>query len=266
MNPLLDLSAHPVIGHRGAPGLAPENTSYALELALEEGADALEFDVHLSADGVPVLMHDPLLERTTAASGPLRARTAAELAGLDAGYRFTRDGGATFPWRGRGLGIPSLAEVLERFPAVPLLIELKTVEVAKPVRRLLLQEGAVDRVIVASFHSLALLPFREAGLPTAGSRREIGGLWLRSKLGMRATGIAPLAYAVPDRYRERVPVATTSFIRAARRAGRPVHVWTVNEPERAEQLWERGASGIITNFPGLMLPVRNRLFPAEGKR
>lgn len=259
MNPLLDLSAHPVIGHRGASGVCPENTRYSLELALKQGADALEFDVQLSSDGTPVLMHDPLLDRTTGALGPLSARTAAELAALDAGYHWSPDAGASYPWRGRGLGVSTLAEVLEHFPTTPLLIELKTAQVAGPVRRTLEQHEAKGRVVVASFLDDALTPFRQAGFATGASKRGNLALWVRSKLGLGAPAGPDRLYAVPERHRNWV-VPTARFIRAARHAGRPVHVWTVNDPDRAAELWRRGVSGIITDFPEIMVAQRNRLY------
>jgi glycerophosphoryl diester phosphodiesterase len=264
MNPLLDLSAHPVIGHRGASGGAPENTRQALELALAQGADALEFDVHLSSDGTPVLMHDPLLDRTTGASGPLRTRTAAELAALDAGYHWSSDAGASFPWRGRGLGVPSLAEVLEHFPKTPLLIELKAVEAAGPVHRVLQEHEATRRVVLASFLDAALVPFRQAGFATGASKRGNLSLWLRAKLGLGAPAGPDRLYAVPERHRNWV-VPTARFVRAARRAGRPVHVWTVNDPARAVELWRRGVSGIITDFPEVMVAVRNRVVSGQSQ-
>jgi len=263
MNLLLDLAAHPVIGHRGASGLAPENTRESLQLALSQGAEALEFDVHLSADGTPVLMHDATLERTTGSAGLVRSLSARELAALDAGYHFSPDNGQNFPWRDRGLGVPSLSEVLEHFPDTALLIELKTVEVALPVRRILLEHRAADRVILASFLDQALGPFRDGKFLVGASRRGILKLWLRSKLGMGAPPGPDLVYMVPDRYRERVLVPTSRFVRAARAAGRPVHVWTVNDPERAAHLWRQGVSGIITNYPALIRAERERMFPEE---
>jgi glycerophosphoryl diester phosphodiesterase len=262
MHPLLHPGRHPVVGHRGAAGSAPENTLAALDFAVADGAEALEFDVRVAADGVPVLLHDPLLDRTTDASGPLAGRSSADLATLDAGYRFSPEGGA-FPWRARGAGVPSLREVLERYPFTPLLVELKVVEAAEPVRRLLLEHGAEDRTIIASFLEGALRPFRDAAIPTAASRRGITALWLRTLVGLRASRIPDRVYAVPDRYRDRLHVPTPRFIRAAQRAGYPVHVWTVDDPARAAVLWRRGACGMITNFPGRLLAERNRLFPAE---
>ena len=94
MNPLLDLSARPVIAHRGASAYAPENTLAAFELAVTQGADALELDVRLSRDGAPVVLHDHTLDRTTNLAGPVRGRTLAELRQADAGFRFTPDRGA----------------------------------------------------------------------------------------------------------------------------------------------------------------------------
>ena len=239
MNPLLDLSAHPVIGHRGASGLAPENTRESMALAVAQGADALEFDLRLSADGVPVLMHDPTLERTTRGQGPVGALSVRQL---------------------EALGVPTLTEILEAFKETALLIELKTVEVALPVHRTLLEHAAQERVVLASFLDQALAPFRDGKFNVGASRRGILALWLRSKLRIGVPRGNLQLYAVPDRYKERVLVPTRQFIRSAREAGRPVHVWTVNDPGRAAELWNQGVSGIITNYPALIRAERDRLF------
>jgi glycerophosphoryl diester phosphodiesterase len=259
MNPLLDLSARPVIAHRGASGLAPENTLAALDLAVAQGADALEFDLRLASCGTPVVFHDASLDRTTNAAGPLGAHSASALSNLDAGCHFSPDGGATFPYRERRLGVPTLAQVLERFPDSPLLIELKTVEVAAPALEVLTRHGAADRAVVASFLDEALAPYRRVCFPTGASRRRIAWHWLRTSCRLPAGGCPDLLYAVPDRFRDRIEVPTRRFVAAARRLGRPVHVWTVNDPARAAQLWGIGVSGIITNFPALMLAERARL-------
>src|SRR5512139_238892 len=112
-----------VFAHRGGAALAPENTLVAFDAGLAAGADGIELDVRLSRDGVPVLMHDPTLERTTNGSGPVGDRTAADLAALDAGYHFERGGG--FPFRGTGVSVPTLRDVFERHPSASMLIELK---------------------------------------------------------------------------------------------------------------------------------------------
>ena len=105
---LLDPRARPVIGHRGNRAHAPENTVESLREAVALGVDAVEFDLRVSRDGVLVVMHDETLGRTTDGSGPVALRTVAELKRLDAGARFTPDGGRTFPWRGRGVSVPDL--------------------------------------------------------------------------------------------------------------------------------------------------------------
>jgi glycerophosphoryl diester phosphodiesterase len=125
MNPLTDLAARPVIAHRGASGYAPENTLSAFELAIAQGADALELDVRLTADGVPVVIHDATLERTTGRPAKVGDLSLDQLLEADAGERFSPDRGKTFPFRGRGLLIPTLQDVLRAFPATPLLIDLK---------------------------------------------------------------------------------------------------------------------------------------------
>ena len=97
-----------VFAHRGGAALAPENTIPAFENGLALGADGLELDVHLSRDGVPVVIHDPTVDRTTERTGAVAGMSAAELAALDAGYRFEKDGAR--PFRGRGTGVRRLGE------------------------------------------------------------------------------------------------------------------------------------------------------------
>lgn len=256
---LLDPDRHPVIGHRGASGLAPENTLASFDLALEQGAEAFEFDVRLAADGVPVVCHDPTLERTTDLDGAVEARTSEELSRADAGAKFTLDG-REFPYRGTGIGIPSLRAVLDRYPRTPFLIELKEARAVEAVRRELMAAGAVGRAVVASFVPDAVEGFFDAPFVAGASRREITDLWWRSWLGLEPRPTAVRLYAVPDRYQGWLPVPTARFVRAARRLGRPVHVWTVNDPATAHRVWDRGAAGVITNFPARLLAERNRRF------
>jgi glycerophosphoryl diester phosphodiesterase len=264
MHPLLDPDARPVIGHRGACGLAPENTLQSFALALEQGADALEFDVRVSADGVPVVIHDSTLGRTCDRIEPVQSLSAQVIAEADAGYHFSTDAGITWPFRARSVRVPTVAEVLDAFPATPLLIEVKEVAAAIALADLLRRRGETGRVVVASFLEDALRPFyQDPPIKTGASRRGILTLWLASLGRFRAPRQPYSVYAVPDRFRDLIHVPTARFIRAARQAGCPVHVWTVNDPGRAEQLWRRGVSGIITNFPGLMVAARNSMLRME---
>ena len=110
--------------HRGGLREAPENTIEAFESAIENGVDVLELDVHSSADGKLVVHHDGSLERTTNGEGLVGDKNLSELKGLDAGYRFTRGGEAGFPFRGKGVEMPTLREVFEKFPLQLINIEV----------------------------------------------------------------------------------------------------------------------------------------------
>lgn len=251
MHPLLDLDARPIIAHRGASGERPENTLASFERAVELGADALEFDVRLTADREVVVMHDPTLDRTTDFSGPARILKLAELRGADAGFHFTPDRGATYPFRGRGVRVPTLGEVLERFPSTPILLELKEVAGQERVRELIERHGAEDRCVIASEHYDALDAFRGGRFALAASGREIFRFWRASVIERGPPPVDYQVLSVPKRHRL-LPVVTRRFLANARRLGLPVHVWTINAPRTAQQLWRRGANGIITNWPGRM--------------
>jgi len=249
INPLLDLAARPVIGHRGASGEAPENTLPAFELALAQGAHALELDVRVSADGVPLVLHDPALDRTTDRSGLLATIPAAAAREADAGARFSPDGGATYPWRGRGVRIPTLAEVLDRFPEAPFLIEVKEAAAQHAVRAALLQHQATARCVVASEHAAALEVFQSGPFLVGASGADIKRLYFGTLFAVAPGTVPYRLLSVPVRHRG-LPVPTRRFVRVARRLGCPVHVWTVNQAGLARRLWQRGVCGIITNFPG----------------
>lgn len=255
MNPLLDLGARPVIAHRGASGLAPENTMPAFELAARQGADAFELDVRLTADGAPVVLHDDTLDRTTDRTGPVGRFTLADLRAADAGARFSPDGGRTFPFRGTGVRVPTLGEVLWAFPRMPLLVEIKLPLAREAVRRVIQQEAAADRCVVAAADPAALGPFREPPFACAASGPEISALYWAVMLRRRAPVARYRCLSVPERYRG-LPVPTRRFVEAARALRCPVHVWTVNSTATALRLWARGVAGVVTNLPAVIGEAR----------
>jgi glycerophosphoryl diester phosphodiesterase len=244
-----------VIAHRGASAYAPENTIPAFELAVRQGADALELDVRLSRDGAPVVIHDATLDRTTDLTGPVRGRTLAELRAADAGFRFTADRGRSFPFRRADARIPTLAEVLWTFPAMPVMIEVKEAEVQEAVRRVLLDEDAADRCVVASEHIGSLELFRQSPFVCGASGPEISALYRASLLRRAPPACRYRLLSVPLRWRG-LPVPTRGFVRAARALGVPVHVWTVNDAATARRLWARGVTGIVTNAPDVVRAAR----------
>jgi len=213
-----------------------------------------------------VVMPDPTVDRSTDASGHVASRHASGLRERDAGYTFSIDGGRTFPFRGRGLHVPTLHEVPESFPELPLLVEVKTPTAMSALADLVRHHGAEGRVVPASSHDGALVAFRQAPFRCGGSRRDIARLYFGSLLR------APLPrrgryglLAVPDRWRG-LEVPTSGFIRAARRLGAAVHVWTVDDPATARRLWSRGVAGIVTNDPAAIVRCRDEGGTESGGR
>jgi glycerophosphoryl diester phosphodiesterase len=254
---------HPlVIAHRGGAGLAPENTILAFQNAYHMGVDVLEMDVHLTRDGHLVVIHDSTVDRTTNGHGRVRDMTLAEIKSLDAGYRFSTDGGKTFPFRGKGVTIPTLEEVLSAFPDARLNIEIKPDDerAADKLVELIKAHHAENRVLVLSFHSKPLSRFR-ALLPdaaTAASKNEITLFWVMDKLYMwRIFRPKPDALQIPVRW-GRYHIYSPRFVRDAHRMGMEVHVWTVDDPQEMKRLLDDGVDGIITNRPDLLMKVLQR--------
>lgn len=246
-----------VFGHRGGSALAPENTCAAFDRGLDAGADGLELDVRLTRDGEAVVCHDATLDRTTDATGPLAVWTAADLAGVDAGYRFRGPSG-DWPFRGRNVRVPRLREVLGRYGGRPLIVELKDdqVELARVVVRLLAESGAGPGVCIGSFHRPVLHEVRRLApdVPTGAAGWEVRMALYRSWVGWPSNGVPYRALQVPER-REAHRIVSPRFVRAAHRSGVAVQVWVVDEPERIRRLAGWGVDGIITDRPDVARAV-----------
>ena len=258
MNVLLDLNARPVIGHRGNRAHAPENTIESFAQAVSAGADALELDVHLSSDGIPVVIHDPNVARTTGAAGEVARMSFADLRLLDAGACFTRDGGKSFPYRAQGHRIPSLDEVLEAFPSIPILIEIKTHRAAAEVRRVIESRKAEGRTLVDSFDPAALFAFADSQIPVGASQSDVARATIEVLLHRPLTPFAFRAFCIPLHYR-RFPLPVRRLARAAAQQNCLVHVWTINDAAIATSLWTAGVRGIISDDPAAMLEARTHL-------
>lgn len=256
-----------VFAHRGGSRLAPENTLAAFDRAASEGVDGLELDVRLSRDGEVVVCHDARVDRTTDASGAVAGMTAAELARLDAGYRFV-DGQRAYPFRGCGLGIPTLREVLQRHPDRRVIVELKDGDARLAVATLevLRSAGAVDRACVGSFHqgALAEVRAREPRLATSAAQREVRAALYRSWFNWFPRSVPYTALQVPER-REATRVVSRRFVRGAHRAGVAVQVWVVDGPDDIRRLLGWGVDGIITDRPDVAVPTVRRWAETEGE-
>ena len=259
---LIDPAARLVIAHRGDSAHFPENTIPSFDRALELGADAIEFDLRVSRDGEVVVIHDPTVDRTTDGTGAVSSLTFAELKRLDAGARFSADGGRTFPFRGRGLTIPTFDEMLARYASIPLLIEVKLPDAGRRAPAILDRHGASRRVVLDSTDADALEPFRGLPFTTGASLRDIVSILPRALVGLPLGQVPYRAFCLPEWYNG-IPVPVRRLARAGRRAGFPTHVWTVNDPGTAESLWRDGINGIISDDPATMLALRARVDAAR---
>jgi glycerophosphoryl diester phosphodiesterase len=242
-----------LFAHRGASARAPENTLEAFRLAREQGASYLELDVHLSADSELVVIHDSSVSRTTGRRGRVENMTLAELRKLDAGFKFTMDHGRTFPYRGKGLRIPTLGEVLDAFPDMWITVEIKPTRtrVAEALAQTLRAHRAEDRVIVASHEHELLAAFRAVSpsVGTSFSKDEVREFLLRLRGGTMGGYRPPgVAFQVPE-YKGLRRVVSKPVIEAIHRLGVEVHVWTVNEPVHIARLLSWGVDGIMTDDP-----------------
>ena len=248
------------LAHRGASARAPENTLEAFRLAVESGAGGLELDVHLTRDGHVVVIHDSTLDRTTDGTGPVAEMTLDELREPDAGHNFSPDDGDTLPYRGLGLHIPTLAEVLREFPGVAVNIDIKAdrpgIEAA--VLNDLREAGAEGRVLVVSSRRSAVRRFRrmtEGRISTGASRWETGVFYGLSNLRLEQL-LRPAydALQVPVRHRG-IPLVTRRFVEAAHATGVRVDAWTINEPGEMRRLLDLGVDVIMTDRPGTLADV-----------
>ncbi|MGF1469327.1 MAG: glycerophosphodiester phosphodiesterase [Sandaracinaceae bacterium] len=249
-----------VIAHGGGQGLGPDHTLLSYGLSLDAGTDVLELDVHLSADGDVIVMHDDTVDRKTDGTGLIREMTTAEIQSLDAAYRWTPDGGETFPYRGMGITVPTADEVFEAYPDAWYVIEIKQVlpSMVDDLVALLDEHDLRDRALVASFNRLTIEAFREAAPDVLTSLSEDEGIELGLPLLLGSP--LPEGYEVPasffqvPRYFDvpgigRREVLTEELIGQAAELGVIMHAWTINDPDEMDVLLSRGVRGLITDFP-----------------
>jgi len=246
-----------VIAHRGGAGLRPENTLAAFEHARALGVDMLEMDMRATADGALVVMHDATVDRTTDGRGRVDALMLAELKGLDAGYRWSIDGGRSTPFRATGIRVPTLAEVFERFPDMRMIVEIKPAQpaLAQTLCTLIRRARMTSRVLVASMHAADLDAFRRACPEVATSMGpEEARLFYFASLVRLSAALSPDAQAlqIPYALGEHV-LATARLVGAAHARNLKLHVWTLNDEARMRRALAIGVDGIMTDRPDRLL-------------
>lgn len=251
-----------VIGHRGAAGTCPENTVISFSQALAEGADIIECDLHLSRDGIPVIIHDETVNRTTNGTGRVNDLTLAELQKLDAGYRFTTYGGQGFPYRGQDHMIPTLEDVLDIFPETRFCLELKDKDAAlvERVIDMLIAKRRTETVLLATFdfsvqrHIYRYTRQLGANIAVTASNFEAG----MAVIGAKSRFIPPPRkidiFALPPK-RHGITILTEKFSDYIHRHNRRLYAWTIDDPAEMKALLDQGVDGIATNYPARALPL-----------
>lgn len=229
------------IGHRGASGVLPENTMSSFKLALEQGAEGLEFDLRLSADKKVVVFHDDDLERLAGRPERIAELTLTEL--KEASLREDEK-------------IITLREVLQEFPDIPFIIELKDKgdDLVAAAAQVVIEEGAQEQVLFGCFDITTIKILRRLlpEVPTAAAEKEGMKFYLFALIGLAGFMKWPFAGFVTPRYRGRIPVLTLFFRTAVRARGMVLLVWTVNEKAEMQRLLKQGVDGILTDYPEIM--------------
>ncbi|WP_207000593.1 glycerophosphodiester phosphodiesterase [Microbulbifer salipaludis] len=245
-------------GDEGGRGLYPGNTLLYLREMLALGVDALEIDLNLTADGHLVLLHDPTLERTTDGRGAVTDKTLAELKNLNAAYHWSPDGKA-YPYRNSPQPLVTIDEVFAEFPNARMIIELKNKDhrAASALQRAIVRAGCEARVIVSSFHRGVIREFRRlCPQVNTGATLPEALQFYAAQLVAAERWLAPAyqSMQLPSRYYG-LPVFTRRFVRAARRCGLHLSVWTVNEPAPMRHFIDLGLDGIVTDRPDRLLSI-----------
>lgn len=256
-----------ILAHQGGEKEWPSNTMVAFEKAREVGSDVLDSDLHMTKDKVLVLIHDTTVNRTTDGEGAVADMTWAELEGLDAAYNFSLDG-KTYPWRGKGVRIPRLSDILEEFPDWKIQIEVKQapLDTAQELAKVLKRHEAQDRVLLSCFDEEMMDELRRhcPDVASSATPREIRNFVIASRLHLESL-------ITPDYACLQVPLTFDSYTLVDERTVQAAHSrslfvlpWTIDRDEDVETCRQAGADGFNTNYPTRMEEVRaNWLEPAE---
>lgn len=250
-----------VIPHAGGDGLFPENTLFAYEQSMAMGADVVDIDVRLAADGVLVAFHDSTVDRTTDGSGPMNALTSTELGELDAGWGFERDG--DFPFRGSGITVPTVEEILRAFPDSPVTLDLKDAgpPPVQPVCDLLRRLDRTHDVYVGTETNDQTGVFRSTcpEVSTSGTREERQARRDALDAGAPTAPVAQLVSQPSFVGRDGQSSLTAEYLAFAHASGTAVLTWVVDDVDDLGTLINLGVDGIYTRRPDVMLDLLRKM-------
>lgn len=234
--------------HRGGathPEIAGlENTLSAFQHAVDQGYAYLETDVHATRDGILLAFHDPVLDRVSDQVGEIARLTADQVAAVLVGGREP---------------VPTLADLFHAFPRARFNVDLKSVAAAPLLAAFIEEHGVHDRVLVGSFSRRRLTTFRRltgGRVATSASPAEVAAFRLlpSARLADLVTGRIVAALQVPYR-RHGLTIATPGLIRRAHRAGKHVHVWTIDDADEMHELLDMGVDGVISDRTDILREV-----------
>ena len=253
-----------LFSHRGGAGLFPENTLYAFQKSVDlYKADVLELDIQATGDGELVVIHDESVDRTTNGTGWVGEKSLKEIKKLDAGWHFSLDGGKTFPFRDKGLTIPTLKEVFEFIQSnqVGLNIEVKRIyhNIENKLYNMIISYNLMNRVLVTSSRSSVMNRFysiNKRGIFTGADAIEGGQAFILSKIGLGAL-YTPKANALqlPLVFKGTIRVISEKLVTLCKGKKVKLHVWTINETEDMKRLLDMGVDGIISDYPDRLYEV-----------
>ncbi|MEU4688172.1 glycerophosphodiester phosphodiesterase [Actinoplanes sp. NPDC023714] len=247
-HPYLDAPRPLAFAHRGGAAEGDENTAAAFQRAVGLGYRYVETDVHATADGVPVVIHDPALDRVAGRPGRVADLTWADLATV-------RVGGAA--------AVPRLEDVLTAWPEIRFNVDVKADPVVGPAVEAVRRTGSEDRVLLASFSDRRLARVRRLAGPrvaTSLGMGEVARLRVAASAGLPLRPpVAAIAAQIPVRH-GRFTVLTPRFLAYLHRLGLAVHIWTIDDPEMMNTLLDMGVDGIMTD----RIDVLKDVFSARG--
>ncbi|WP_444917617.1 glycerophosphodiester phosphodiesterase [Microbulbifer sp. JMSA003] len=238
-----------ILAHRGASGEFPQSTALAFDVALEQGADILELDVHLSKDQNIIINHDADLEKNAGVLDKIEDLTLGEIKALDAGYQFTLDNGNSYPYRNQGHTFLTLNELFERYPNTIFNIEIKPNNkvLSEKLWQVIVDYRMEKQVTVASQHRKAMIHFRDISGGEIRTSATIGELIEASLAWSSGFGWA----FKPDFDVAQLPysITTKPYVRFFQNKGVAVDIWTVNDMKDIERCISLGVDGIIGDYP-----------------
>ncbi len=255
-----------VFAHQGGEGVAPSNTMVAFQRAVDAGADVLDADLHMTADGELVLIHDETVDRTSNGTGAVRDLTLDELRTLDFGYSVTAVDGQSHPFRGQGIGIVTVEELFTTFDGptadgrqLRFGIEIKqtTGEAATRFCELIRRFGHQDRVLVSSFAQANMDTFRDAcpEVATSATENEVRTYYILHRAGLQGLVKPPYeSFQVPE-FSGDIRILSPGFVDDARAHNLPVVPWTINDEQDLERIIALDVAGINTDYPQRLIDL-----------